>query len=105
MKLTGENRSTQGKNLSQCHFVHRKSHMFNCLSRIYSCLSFTFIWLIINQDPSTSLEAKKPAKELKKKKDDIKILKLNLSNHFQFQHRNGVSIFMNKKINTTLTHS
>jgi hypothetical protein len=27
MKLTGENRSTRGKNLSQCHFVHQKSHM------------------------------------------------------------------------------
>jgi hypothetical protein len=27
MKLTGENRSTRGKNLSQCHFAHHKSHM------------------------------------------------------------------------------
>jgi hypothetical protein len=27
MKLTGENRSTRGKNLSQCHSVHHKSHM------------------------------------------------------------------------------
>jgi hypothetical protein len=27
MKLTGENRSTRWKNLSQCYFVHHKSHM------------------------------------------------------------------------------
>jgi hypothetical protein len=27
MKLTGENQSTRGKILSQCHFVHHKSHM------------------------------------------------------------------------------
>jgi hypothetical protein len=27
MKLTGVNRSTGGKNLSQWHFVHQKSHM------------------------------------------------------------------------------
>jgi hypothetical protein len=27
MKLTGENRSTRGKSLSQCHFVHHKSYM------------------------------------------------------------------------------
>jgi hypothetical protein len=27
MKLTGENRSTRGKNLSQCHFIHQKPHM------------------------------------------------------------------------------
>jgi hypothetical protein len=26
MKLTGENRSTRGKNLSKRHFVHHKSH-------------------------------------------------------------------------------
>jgi hypothetical protein len=27
MKLTGENRSTRGENLSQCHFAHHKSHV------------------------------------------------------------------------------
>ena len=27
MKLTGENRSTWGQNLSQCHFVHHEAHM------------------------------------------------------------------------------
>jgi hypothetical protein len=27
MKLTGENRSTWGENLSQCHFVQHQSHM------------------------------------------------------------------------------
>jgi hypothetical protein len=27
MKLTGENRITRGKTLSQCHFVHHKTHM------------------------------------------------------------------------------
>jgi hypothetical protein len=26
-EMDGENRSTRGKNLSQCHLVHHKSHM------------------------------------------------------------------------------
>jgi hypothetical protein len=26
-EIAGENQSTKGNNLSQCHFVHQKSHM------------------------------------------------------------------------------
>jgi hypothetical protein len=36
MKLTGENLSIRGKNLSQCYFVHHKSHVD------WKCLCFFF---------------------------------------------------------------
>lgn len=48
-------------------FLFTEVPKFNYISWINCCLSLTFIWLIINDDPATSLEAKKRATELTKK--------------------------------------
>jgi hypothetical protein len=49
MILTGESLSTRRKNLSQCNFVHHKSHMGQASDRTYLyCYRFTDIFCVTN---------------------------------------------------------